>query len=278
VALTDVGQSLQEAVGPVLQETGWLGLGSLRSLVDSLGDPRLATTASYAYIPGVHEIPAAPVRDEELRDRIAQVVREYVAASLTAVPLAVAADHARQVLGQEVLDTSWAGYNAFKPLLQSVPDLGMSIVTSIPSTPGYLFIPGVHPWPEPGGLSAPKVKRGIENWIWEGPPSLSPATYAEVFRMLADRLPAVVTDLGQLSRAIYEQLSERGMPTPRGEIVRIVTGLSIAAYPLSAPGPHDPRAIAESFFEFMLHLSQRQQPAPSAEEEVALREQILGGV
>ena len=278
VPLSVVGDALKAAVGPLLQETGWLGLGSLKALLDSLDDPRLATAEGCAYVPGVHEVPSAALRNEELRDQVVDLVREYVATCPAAVPLAVAAQHVREVLGADVLDGSWAGYRTFKALLQSVPELGIAMEVSIPSTPGYLFIPGIHAPPERRNLPAPKVKRRYDDWTWEGPPPLSPDTYAEFFRLLAELLPVAAAGLGPLSRSVWEHLNARRLPAPRDEVARIVTGLSVANFPLSAPGPHDPRAIADAYFDFMLHLRRTQPPPPSAEEQAALREQIVGAM
>jgi len=277
VQLSELRHPLQEALGPLLQQTSWLGSGSLRSLIDSLGDPRLATAENHVYVPGVHELPAPLVRDEGLRDRVAEVVREYVAASPTAVVMADAAQHVRELLGPEAIDTTWAGYGGFKPLLESVEELGVSML-SMPSTPGYLFIPGVHPRPEPGTLPPPKGAPRVNRWSWRGPPPLAAATYAEIFRLLADLLPIASLDLGPVSRVIGERLDARGLPTPRNEIVRIITGISIARYPLFAPGPHDPRELAELYAEFMIFLSWKQDPPPSDEDHAALRELIVGAL
>jgi len=272
VPLSSLGKTLKAAL-PMLQETGWLGLGSVKCLVDSLGEPWLATTDSCAYRPGVHEVPVTPIGNEELRDRVVEVVREYVTASSTAVVMADAAQHAHDLLGTDLLDTSWAGYGTFKQLLLSAPDRGM-LVQAI--GPGYVYIPGVHARPRPGNPPAAKTRHRYEDATWESPPQLPPATYAEIFRLLADLLPTPGTDLGPLSRAISDQLKERGMPTRRSDIARIVTSVSVAGYELSAPGPHDPRAIAELTFELMLYLNRTQ--LPSADDGTALREQVLAAL
>lgn len=81
-----------------------------------------------------------------LREKVLGIVREIVAGSRTPVLLARVSQQVVNRLGQQVLESQWAGAGSFKRLLQNTPDLGLEISTQ--PEPGYIFDPQRHSHPQ----------------------------------------------------------------------------------------------------------------------------------
>lgn len=165
--------------------TNWLGFGTSQRLAEALAcsEPRLRivringamysiglaaptitvaeaprrTTTVPRNMPGRVVRPTRSLRENapaprserseiaNLRAEIARLVRALVAEASSPILLAKASQHVVSHLGQQVLDTQWAGTGSFKRLLQSMSDLELEITTQ--PEPGYIFDPARHVHP-----------------------------------------------------------------------------------------------------------------------------------
>lgn len=134
---------------PVLDRPQSIEPRNLEPRAPAEKDKRLAATKPNG---GRGEKDAAPVEKAgkldpaRLREKVINIVREIVAGSNTPVLLARVSQQVVNRLGQQVLESQWAGAGSFKRLLQNTTDLGLEISTQ--PEPGYIFDPQRHTHPQ----------------------------------------------------------------------------------------------------------------------------------
>lgn len=280
----------------------WLGFYSLRALTQELvrRRPELRITETDPWkvtvpvaVPAKEDQPASAGGKEEqaapgadvdpaFRQKIVEQVREIVAKANEPVLMAKVAHDVLAALGQEVIESKWAGAGTFKALLQGVPDLGLEMAT-LPH-PGYLYDPGRHQpptkeenapdsqWDEPLGTFANRVSRVT------GTPQLTPEEYALLFQAISDELGRSRYNLTATSKAVRDLCIERGRAISRANVSFVLRGITYTGHRFGkSPEGDAPHALAQSFRDDVVDLCNDAQIELSEEELALLDEWILGG-
>lgn len=280
--------------------SNWLGFFSLRAMTEAVvgrrpdiqiaeGDPWRITVRLLAPVPPPALEAGAPAAAEErdgpaaLRARVVEVVRELVAASPEPVVMARAAHEVVRALGQRVLDTQWAGEGTFKNLLESVEGLGLTIVSS--PQPGFLYDPARHEAPavEPRADNLADLPDALAQLIRRvsavtGAPRLSPRQYGILFEVIAKEVQRAPYNLNSTSKAVRDQIIERGENVSRQYASFVLRGVTFTGYRFRGIGVVEAPAIAQAFRGNVTNLLRSAQVVLDEHELELLDEWLLGGL
>lgn len=294
-AVASGGELLAMRLPPIFKEfskfrssNNWLGFHSLRDLTSELTrlKPEMHITegelswgvgikrAAVKAQEGANGLTAAErvaamtdaAAGDGLRERIIKRVKLLVAASSEPVNMASAAGDVIRNVGQEVVNTQWAGAGSFKELLLSVDALGFEIVTA-PGQPGLICDPRRHAVASlnlipdkfkalsPGlAAFASRINRVT------GTPLLSPSEYALVFNVLEEELRQNPYFLTATSRAVRDRCIELGSSVARRAVNFILQGIIYGGHVFEVNPLTDTAAnFAETFKENVLNLCKNAQ-------------------
>jgi hypothetical protein len=180
-------------------------------------------------------------------------------------------------VGQEVVNSQWAGAGSFKELLLSADSLGFDIITP-PGQPGFLCDPLRHKLPSFDLV--PDSFRGMSPDLTAfasrinrvtGTPLLSPSEYALVFNVLEEELKQSPYFLTATSRAVRDRCIERGCSIPRRAVNFILQGVIYAGHAFEENPLTDTASnFAVAFKENVLNLCKNAQLDLSDEELMLL--------
>lgn len=230
---------------PGFRDSSWFGFYSLRGLTVDLAKrhPGLRLTEGDPWRVTV-QVPRrqAPSRraeaqgrgtdgggEEELRQRILQQIRRMVAAAQEPIDLTTAASDIVNRLGQQVMDSRWAGAGTLHDLVSDMDDRSFSY--SPTPAPGYLYDPKRHELPpEVARSEAAPMPRDLADLIRRihqgtGTPDLSPTQYAVLFNAIADELKENSYNLTQTSKAVRDRCIERGETVSRADVGFVLKGI-----------------------------------------------------
>ena len=163
-------------------------------------------------------------------------VRDILAASDVAVPLAAVANDLMALFGDTLRSTGWLGQGSLKPLLRKV-EVGEIYTPS--GTPGWLLDPKRHVRPEPLSQSA-SMERGGRSIVADricavtGAPKLSSAEAHTMFEALEKEFcnsPVAerdVRELNSIAKAARDRCEDEGTPVTRLAINFVVHGYRLS--------------------------------------------------
>ena len=274
-----------------------LGIGEPAASVVTRAAP--AHVAPPAAAPRAPSAAAVPIN---IKERILAFIKRFLDDSAEAVKLVVLASKAREVLGQEVVETKWGGAGTFKRLLMDNTDRGWVLRQARGKNEAYVLDPSRH---APPAEPPAKVGRGAEA---ESPADAAPATAppahgAEVAGGLADltrrvgraagtpALPPAAFLLleeelrkGPLNdlftpRVVREACTARGVQVSRTGILKILKLMEATSASFRHARPQYSAAdLARLFHRRTVELSAAAGLALSAADEELLREWLLDGV
>jgi len=278
------------------RDSNWLGFYSLRALTTHLvrrhpnlriteGDPWRVTVElpRKASKPKRHaaERPSQPSSDDRLRKRILDLVRKLVARSQEPILMGRAAQDVIDQLGNQVIESHWAGAGTFKNLLQSEENLGFDIATS--PSPGYLYDPQRHALPreeetaKPKDAMPPKLAAFAKRISQiTGAPYLTPRQYALIFTALAEDLKEHRYHLTSTSKAVRDRLIEEGEAVSRTNINNVLKGIAYAKHRFTKRDT--PQSLARVYRSYILSRCDDAELELSREEKRMLKEWIEGGL
>lgn len=286
----------------------WMGLGSSFALAENFAkrEPRLQFVKTG---PADYKIILNPLSTQEeedfdsLSEQIVASVRRIVGESKEPLTLARVSGLVKKELGDSVLTTRWAGTGSFKRLLQTFPDLGLTI-TILPQ-PGYIFDPARHPNPmQEAGLSRSTGTPLLESAFQSedqpltkldefmrrvsqvsGIPSLSSRTYALVFQGVAEELGHVAVgdrsyNTYSSSQIVSQWLRAKNLDISASDIAFVFKGLIFQDGSRfgTDPGSYTAIQVANIFRNNVLALCQRAQFELSEYECQLLDDWLLGEV
>lgn len=224
---------------------------------------------------GVDPAVGSPAADDELRRRMAAVVRDLVASSAQPVAMARAAHEVRRVVGTVVDTSGWAGWGSFGKFAADLVSDDLHIDTSRP--PGWLYDPGRHGDPDrPGAVPTlpdiPEVAERVSRIT--GVPPLSADTYRVLFEVLVtDARPAAVHGQAEAERTARDACVARGRPVPRGAVHFVLLGFRYSNVDWTAD-TMDAGALAAAFADNAVRLAADAQMDLTIEEQAEIREWI----
>lgn len=230
---------------PGFRDSNWFGFYSLRALTVDLAKrhPGLRLTEGDPWRVTVHA-PFRPARarraetpsrsetvspEEELRQRIRQQVRRLVAAASAPVDLTTAASEIANRLGQQVIDSHWAGAGTLRELVTEIDDTAFDFAPE--PAPGYLYDPKRHELPrEIARPQAPPLPRELTSLVSRihqatGTPDLTPDQYATLFEAIAAELSENTYNLTHTSKAVRDRCIERGQTISRADVGFVLKGI-----------------------------------------------------
>ncbi len=277
------------------RDSNWLGFYSLRALTTHLvrrhpnlriteGDPwrvtvELPRKVARSKRPSV-ERTSQPSSEDRLRKRILDLVRKLVARSEEPILMGWAAQEVIDQVGQQVLESHWAGAGTFKNLLQSEEGLEFEIATS--PSPGYLYDPKRHTLPreestKPRDEMPPKLAEFAKRISQiTGAPYLTPRQYALIFTALAEDLKEHRYHLTSTSKSVRDRLIEQGEAISRANINNVLKGIAYAKHRFTKRDT--PQSLARIYRSYILSRCEDAEMELSREEKRMLREWIEGGL
>ncbi|MBX7235299.1 MAG: NYN domain-containing protein [Caldilineales bacterium] len=229
---------------PGFRDSNWFGFYSLRGLTVDLarrhpglrlseGDPwRVTVQTPSRQAPGRRseaQTRGEGIGEEQLRQRIFQQIRRMVTAAPEPIDLTAAAADIVARLGQQVIDSQWAGAGTLHDLVSDVDDRGFAYAPT--PAPGYLYDPKRHEPPqEAPPVEAAPVPRDLADLIRRihqgtGTPDLSPGQYAVLFEAIADELKENAYNLTQTSKSVRDRCIERGETISRADVGFVLKGI-----------------------------------------------------
>ena len=277
------------------RDSNWLGFYSLRALTTHLvrrhpnlriteGDPWRVTVElprkSAKTKRAASGKPSAPTTDDQLRKRILDLVRKLVGRSKEPILMGKAAQEVIDQLGDQVLESHWAGAGTFKNLLQSEDNLDFEIATT--PSPGYLYDPQRHAIPSeesrPAGDDMPPKLAEFAKRISQitGAPYLTPRQYALIFTALAEDLKEHRYHLTSTSKAVRDRLIEQGESISRTNINNVLKGIAYAKHRFTKRDT--PQSLARVYRSYILSRCDDAELELTREEKRMLKEWIEGGL
>ncbi len=278
------------------RDSNWLGFFSLRALTTHLvrrhpnlriteGDPWRVTvelprkSAKAKRQPSERQTQASS--DDRLRKRIIELVRKLVARSDEPILMGWAAQAIIDQVGEQVLESHWAGAGTFKNLLQSEESLDFEIASS--PSPGYLYDPQRHTLPSEEDASrtkeemSPKLAQFARRISQiTGAPYLTPRQYALLFTALAEDLKEHRYHLTSTSKAVRDRLIEQGEAVSRTNINNVLKGIAYAKHRFTKRDT--PQSLARVYRSYILSRCEDAELELSREEKRMLKEWIEGGL
>ncbi len=219
--------------------------------------------------------------DDRLRKRIIELVRKLVARSDEPILMGWAAQAIIDQVGEQVLDSHWAGAGTFKNLLQSEESLDFEIASS--PSPGYLYDPQRHTLPIEEDASRtkedmpPKLAQFAKRISQiTGAPYLTPKQYALLFTALAEDLKEHRYHLTSTSKAVRDRLIEQGEAVSRANINNVLKGIAYAKHRFTKRDT--PQSLARVYRSYILSRCEDAELELSRDEKRMLKEWIEGGL
>ena len=214
----------------------------------------------------------------ELRIQIESVVREMVGAAAEPVTMAAAAHEVRQVVGERVDTTGWAGSGGFGKLVAGFTDERLAVYTRRP--PGWLYDPTRHPVPNNVGPSrvrpagVPEVAERVHRVV--GAPLLTVQGYRALFTALVTDARLASSDgQARAEQAARDACAREGHPVPRAAVHFVLLGFRYSG--LDWTDPHlDEHALADAFADNILRLAADAQMDLGQAEQAQIRAWIDG--
>lgn len=256
----------------------WLGYGSLRrltqSLVDRRKDLRLIETDPWKVgvaLEGIgdgghpydspDESGTRTLAQEELRRRVAEFVQRRLTQAPQPLLMAQVAQEVISEIGQEVLETQWAGAGTFRALIEAGEDHHVAVHTA-PGLPAYLYEPGRHvpPSDSPARYKFADLPLELAGFIQRihnltHTPDLTPKEYSDVFGALERVLQNSRYHFTGTSKMVRDQCIEEGHSISRAAISFILRGISYGGHRFGQKGDKDSAVtFAEVFRENVLNL------------------------
>ena len=254
--------------------TNWLGFKTLRQMTWAVtharpdlemvdGDPWRVRTRPLAEGEEPHEPQA---EDPQLLAGILELVREAVAESDAAVPMARLAQMVIARFGDQVLRSHWAGAGSFRELLARHEDEARGAeegeggfrVSAV--KPGFVYDPERHQVPVEGRNDeledADPELAALAYRIHQvtDTPYLTPAEYALLFRLIADEVTLHGYFLHRTSKAVRDRSVEEGSPVARMSINFILRGIVFSGHRFGVAERESPDDLARCFAKNVLVL------------------------
>jgi hypothetical protein len=233
------------------------------------------------------------------RDQLCSIVRDVVARSPVAVPLASVAHAIRARYPHIALD--WGHHDSFSAMLD---ELDLANLTRVSRNPGYIYDPTRHAAPlfeTPKSASEkfeelhdtesqPRPTANADAHEWEDGalrgvarrvsdltdiPDLPPATYAELFSILAAEVNANGYQVNQVSRAVRDECQRRGRHISRHVVNFIMQGIAFAGHRLGTTTEVE-KELARAFFRNALNLCARNQLYLTDDEQQLVAKWLTG--
>ncbi|HET7228889.1 MAG TPA: NYN domain-containing protein [Longimicrobium sp.] len=273
--------------------SNWLGFYSLRALTEALvarrPELRLTDDEPWKVAVDVSDRPPATgttAVDGEagnLRDRMVEAVRRFMRNADGPRVMARVAQHVLQTVGPQVLETRWAGAGTFRNFLDGVSDLGLAMVSS--PQPGYIYDPARHAPPEPSSADTrppnldglPDEMASFIRRISEltNTPRLSPRQYATMFEVIAREVQRTPYEITNTSRAVRDQMLERGESVSRQYAMFVLRGINFGGYRFRRTGVDEAPALARAFLANVYNLLRGAQVVLTGRERELLEEWLL---
>lgn len=289
------------------QSEHWLGFYSLRRLTEAIvsrrddleileEDPwRVVVGKGSSFPAGQVEATDLPAR-QELKQEIAEYIRDIVERSDAAVPMATLAQAVNRQFSQFLPDTNWFGAGSFKNLLRDL-DLGEVMTTSI--TPGYVFDPERHEAPHAeAGLEQKEyasliAARRADEFSSKYPilaplaqkihqltdtPYLAPEHYALLLEELAREVNQRGYQMTRTSKTVRDRCVEKGAPVARSHVNFVLIGIYSTGYRLGADGLETAEKLGLTLVADVLNLCRTAQLELSEQEVSQVKEWIMGAM
>ncbi|NOZ70770.1 MAG: NYN domain-containing protein [Chloroflexi bacterium] len=275
------------------RDSNWLGYFSLRALTTSLtrrrpdlqiaeGDPWrvLVSVPKRARARTKTNERSAPNKEDAMRRRILERVKQLVTAADEPILMAKAAHDVINTVGQQVLESHWLGAGTFKNLLQSYDNLPFEIATS--PSPGFLYDPQRHELPREEPTQAedkvdPELAEFVERVTQiTGIPNLTPHQHAVLFTALAEHLSKHPYNLTTTSKAVRDLCIERGESISRSAVSFVLKGITYAKHRFSKRDT--PLRLARVYRNSVLTRCEDAELELTSKEKKLIDRWILGGL
>jgi hypothetical protein len=289
------------------QSNHWLGFFSLRRLTEAIVNLRddlviLDDEDSWSVAQRVITswpefkdesdfVVQTPVAAQELKEQIAEFIKELVQTSPKPIVLSALAHNVKKGVSGQGLRSDWLGAGSFKGLLKQL-DLGNLMLSS--EVPGHIYDPLRHEYPSKMDKEAatPQPEKRdlfLERYPDVAPlaqkihkltdmPYLLPEHYAILFREIARELNTRNYQLTRTSRTVRDQCLERGAPIARSHVNFVLTGLTYIGYPLDSLETNSAQELGEKMVENTVNLCKAAQFDLSQEEVESVRWWLLSQI
>jgi hypothetical protein len=288
--------------------THWLGFYSLRRLTEVVvaqrGDLKIVDEDPWRVARTIYPLKrSAAAQDQavepagifapDIRVAVAQWIRNIVAESRTAVPMAALAQAVQQRFGEAVSETAWLGAGSFKGLLSQL-DLGKVKISTV--MPGFVYDPERHADPAaPAGKPVVPLlaAESLDNFSLRYPelallarkvhqftetPYLMPEHYALLLQEIAREINENGYHLTRISKTVRDRCVERSVPVGRAQVNFVLIGIGYGGHRLGEELPEDPLKLGEALVQNTLNLCSTAQLNLSEAEIDQIRRWILGGL
>jgi hypothetical protein len=193
--------------------------------------------------------------DPERVEPVRKMVLDLLHSSPTALVLTALADALRMDPSLACGPANgWMGFGTLKNLIEALSIDNLELETR---KPGFAYIAGMHPVPEPDGedeltpvpVGLAKIRLNVDV------PLLRPSRYRSIFEALADELAVNPYRMSDTGKAVRDSLHESGIDVGRGSINFILKGISLAGHDFSSDQPQDPETLATAFATSLLEVS-----------------------
>lgn len=288
------------------QSVHWLGFRSLKNLTHAIvkTDDELAIVededswfvtrkifAKWVYSEETSKTTPIGARPQEVRNRIAEFIRNLLADSPAPMVLSVLAHSVQKKFADQSVATNWLGAMSFKTLLQQL-DLGSLKIYD--KAPGYIYDPDRHTLPVNGQAEAQAVPPPAADPFQEQYPQaaalaknihkltdmpyLAPQHYALMFKEVAREINERGYQMSQTSRTVRDRCIEKGAPIARSHVNFVLAGLSYVGYSLEAGKADMPVELGEKIVTNTINLCRAAQFELDEGEQKLLRTWLLSGL
>lgn len=228
--------------------------------------------------------PAAPAirkSDGALAQSAFSLIGKLIAESANAIPVARLA---QAVLNNvEGMDTaSWAGFGSFRKLLEAAPTERYAVCWD---AGGFVFDPKRHKIPagptetavytvsDNSGMAAPtRNGQAANDWGEASPlsaiaaqihdvtgaPLLTPASYGQLFRQIAEDLAEYPFELNETGKRVRDRMRATGSPVSRADVTWVLRGLLFRGH-VFGTGKDDAASLATKSADNLRSLCLREQ-------------------
>jgi hypothetical protein len=273
---------------PELRNSSWLGLGSLRRLIDEVvrrhRDLKIMDTDPWSVCVGAaaaspvpiysdysdysgsigsqpSSVATTPYSPELVRSQVFAIVREIVDQASEPVSMATAAAKVRSRLGG-ALASDWAGCGSFKGLLSKFRPLPFEVVTG-PGGPGMLVDRARH--------RVPTVADPEPRWVEQASPDLadlvrrvhqiaqipllSPDEFVLLFRVVSEVVKEQGYNIIQTPKMVSERCVEKGYSIPGTAVAFVLKGIIYGGHKLGeGPDSSSPAILANAFKQNLIEV------------------------
>lgn len=298
-----IGRSIVLAIGP--SSSAYTAASDLVIDQDTFLDFLVSddTRSASASAQRAAEATSVTISSEARRDQIAALVRDLVARSASAVPMASVAHAIRHRYPD--IARGWAGQNSFSAMLDQ---LDLSGLKREKKEPGYIYDPSRHESPryeatkvDPASPDDLALRQAMRELLFdangsadalESPnpvmrdlarrvsdltdiPFLAPDAYAELFSILAAEINDSGFQVNRVSRAVRDECQRRGWPITRHAVNFIMQGIAFAGHRFGKTTEVD-KELARAFFRNALNLCARNQLYLTRDEELLMLKWLVG--